>query len=613
MAQAPRTRSSPPSRRAKRSCALMMLDLDRFKQVNDTLRPPGGRRAAQAGRPAARADRSTRACEIGRLGGDEFQIIVPDVDDRGKLGEIGASGSSRWSRSPTRSRAARAMIGTSIGIAIAPYDGINQRRTGQERRPRASMPPRAAGAGSSGSIRASCKDGAGAPRDRGRPARRARPAASCSMHYQPIVRASDNMVAGFEALMRWNHPERGQIRPTVFIPIAEETSLINADRRMGAAHRRAKMRRMARATLRVCGQRLGAAVLVRRAAAIWSLARSPQSGPQARAARARDHRERVHVGDADAGRRDVRRAPEASACGSRSTISGPATSSLSYLRKRAVRQDQDRPELRARLHRAGQPNLGDHHRDRQPRRRAGDGDHRRGRRGDGRAWRWSAKRGATSVQGFIYSRAVAGEEVLAELGSGRAGVRAGRAGQAPLRAALAVPQHRGDPRGPPLRRDAARPVAERRDDRGAARRSGRAPSWCSISARGSSPWRACGARRTRRRALEFEQPLVSDGARRARAPATASRPTRSPPPACRCARCRRAHYPLPRTAANAPMLTTPRFMQVERDGGRAAPPGLADSADVAAKGARMTELSPHPQLLHHRAYRPWQVAPWPTG
>ena len=47
------------------------------------------------------------------------------------------------------------------------------------------------------------------------------------MHYQPVVRSSDNVVVGFEALMRWNHPERGPINPGVFIPIAEESNLIN--------------------------------------------------------------------------------------------------------------------------------------------------------------------------------------------------------------------------------------------------------------------------------------------------------------------------------------------------------------------------------------------------
>ena len=46
------------------------------------------------------------------------------------------------------------------------------------------------------------------------------------MHYQPIVRAADNKVTGFEALMRWEHPERGAISPGVFIPIAEESNLI---------------------------------------------------------------------------------------------------------------------------------------------------------------------------------------------------------------------------------------------------------------------------------------------------------------------------------------------------------------------------------------------------
>jgi diguanylate cyclase (GGDEF)-like protein len=73
---------------AKRSCGLMMLDLDRFKQVNDTLGHQAGDELLK--QVAQRLHRVVgETCEIGRLGGDEFQLILPDMDDRGALGELG--------------------------------------------------------------------------------------------------------------------------------------------------------------------------------------------------------------------------------------------------------------------------------------------------------------------------------------------------------------------------------------------------------------------------------------------------------------------------------------------------------------------------------------------
>lgn len=109
-------------RASKRSCALMMIDLDRFKQVNDTMGHPAGddllKQVAQR-LTAIIKDRG----EVGRLGGDEFQVLLPDMDDRGTLGELANRVVQSLSQ-PYRINGRRALIGTSVGIAIAPYDGL---------------------------------------------------------------------------------------------------------------------------------------------------------------------------------------------------------------------------------------------------------------------------------------------------------------------------------------------------------------------------------------------------------------------------------------------------------------------------------------------------------
>ena len=108
---------------AKRCCAIMMIDLDRFKQVNDTLgHPAGDELLKQVGQRLLRIV-TDKNCEIGRLGGDEFQIMIPDIDDRGRLGEIARTVITMLSQ-PYQIEGSRCVIGASIGIAIAPYDGI---------------------------------------------------------------------------------------------------------------------------------------------------------------------------------------------------------------------------------------------------------------------------------------------------------------------------------------------------------------------------------------------------------------------------------------------------------------------------------------------------------
>ncbi|HYD24037.1 MAG TPA: EAL domain-containing protein [Croceibacterium sp.] len=209
---------------AKRSCALLMLDLDRFKAVNDTLGHPAGDDLLK--QVAQRLQRIVSGpVEIGRLGGDEFQIIIPDTDDRGKLGEL-AQRIIQMISQPYSIEGSRAIIGTSVGIAIAPYDGLEV----DELIKSADLALYAAKGGGRGQYRFysnDLKDSAHERREIEEDLRDALTRGELRLHYQPVVRATDNVVTGFEALMRWNHPERGPISPGVFIPIAEETNLIS--------------------------------------------------------------------------------------------------------------------------------------------------------------------------------------------------------------------------------------------------------------------------------------------------------------------------------------------------------------------------------------------------
>jgi len=207
----------------QRSCAIMLLDLDRFKQVNDTLGHPAG--DALLKQVADRLLKIVGDKEmVSRLGGDEFQILLPDVEDRGKLGDMAADIIASLSQ-PYSVEGSRCIIGASVGVAIAPFDGLSSDDLVRN----ADLALYAAKDNGRGRFSFYSSDLHTAAEDRRAlegDLRDALVRGEMALAYQPVVNSKSNVVTGVEALVRWTHPDRGLISPSVFISIAEEADLI---------------------------------------------------------------------------------------------------------------------------------------------------------------------------------------------------------------------------------------------------------------------------------------------------------------------------------------------------------------------------------------------------
>ncbi len=207
-----------------RSCALMMLDLDKFKRVNDTLGHQVGDLLLVEVAQRLKAIIGDRG-SVARLGGDEFLVMLPDLDDRGALGEM-ADKIIQIVSQPYSLGDKRAIIGTSVGVGIAPFDGD----TRDDLIRSADLALYAAKNGGRGAFRfysSDLKDEEEVRQMMLDELRIALEEGQLHLVYQPVVSISSGNVVCLEALMRWTHPERGMISPGQFIPIAEDSDLIN--------------------------------------------------------------------------------------------------------------------------------------------------------------------------------------------------------------------------------------------------------------------------------------------------------------------------------------------------------------------------------------------------
>jgi diguanylate cyclase (GGDEF)-like protein len=202
---------------------LLLLDLDRFKDVNDTLGHPAGdsllevvaRRLVSAVRPGD---------TVARLGGDEFAVLLPDIDHPTDAIEV-AGRIKQALAEPFRLEGLLMDVDVSIGVALSPVHGTESEvlmrradvamyvakgeQTGIEVYDVSRDPNSPARLGTATALREALDLG------------------QLELHYQPKVSLADGTVVGVEALVRWRHPERGLVPPDDFIPLAERTGLVH--------------------------------------------------------------------------------------------------------------------------------------------------------------------------------------------------------------------------------------------------------------------------------------------------------------------------------------------------------------------------------------------------
>ena len=206
-----------------RICAVFLLDLDRFKQVNDTLGHPAG--DALLKQVAQRLEQVVgKSGRVGRLGGDEFQVILPGDRPREELGDL-AHRIIELISQPYVIEGSRVTIGVTIGIALAPEDGVTSEGLARNV-DLALYAAKDKGRGRYHFYAPDLHSDAEERRHLEDELRDAIAYGGLEMHYQPVIHTATEKITGFEALLRWNHPVHGWISPGRFIPIAEDAGLI---------------------------------------------------------------------------------------------------------------------------------------------------------------------------------------------------------------------------------------------------------------------------------------------------------------------------------------------------------------------------------------------------
>ena len=206
------------------ACSLFVVDLDRFKLVNDTLgHAVGDKLLCEVARRLERAAGPTSY--VGRLGGDEFAVVVAGEQSDERLGVIAGDIITEISRAFTIG-IARLHVGATIGIARGGIDGQAEEAL-MRAADLALYQAKADGRGGFAYFEPEMYLRAENNRLLENDVRAALEDDCLSLSYQPIVDAGSGALVGREALLRWNHPSRGAIPPDQFIPIIEDAGLIH--------------------------------------------------------------------------------------------------------------------------------------------------------------------------------------------------------------------------------------------------------------------------------------------------------------------------------------------------------------------------------------------------
>jgi diguanylate cyclase (GGDEF)-like protein len=208
---------------ANEMVAALVLDLDQFKNVNDTLGHPVGDKLLQNV-----ADRLRplvgEADTIARMGGDEFAIVQIGLKEAGEAEALAGRIIAALSE-PFEIDGHQLIIGTSIGIALGPKDAPSAERL-MRNADLALYRAKGNGRGAFCFFKPDMDVQMQARRVMEYDLRQALTAGLFELYYQPLVNLPNNRICGFEALVRWHHPEKGMIMPEAFIPLAEEIGLI---------------------------------------------------------------------------------------------------------------------------------------------------------------------------------------------------------------------------------------------------------------------------------------------------------------------------------------------------------------------------------------------------
>jgi diguanylate cyclase (GGDEF)-like protein len=204
--------------------AVLYIDIDEFKSVNDSLGHPVGDELLKVLAGRLRGCLGT-ADVIARLGGDEFAIIQTAIERPADITELVAR-IYQAIREPFECLGHLLSTDASIGVALAPQDGtdLDQLLSNADL---AMYEAKADGRRTYRLFEPGMDARVKALRTLELDLRLAIANGGFELHYQPLVNLADNQVTGCEALLRWRHPSRGMISPAEFIPVAEETGLIN--------------------------------------------------------------------------------------------------------------------------------------------------------------------------------------------------------------------------------------------------------------------------------------------------------------------------------------------------------------------------------------------------